>query len=102
MLAHQRAVDLLEAGLIAPSDSRWNEGAGALKHAPLTRNQMPHDPALTNEIVAVEAQVHRLAEDAAKAKDAAGRGAIFGQLIGGCGQCHALHGRVWGPGVPKQ
>jgi hypothetical protein len=30
-----------------------------------------------------------------------GRAAIYGEVISGRGTCHGLHGRVWGPGVPK-
>jgi mono/diheme cytochrome c family protein len=39
-----------------------------------------------------------------KAKAAADIGtkvAFYGEYIGGCAGCHGLHGKVWGPGLPK-
>lgn len=101
MLQHQYAVDLLYRGLVAASDQTWADGAAALKMAPLTRRGLPADPALTNEVMAYEAKVHQLAEKAVQAKDTNSRATIYGELIAGCGSCHGLHGRVWGPGVPK-
>jgi cytochrome c553 len=101
MLQHQYAVDLLYRGLVAASDQTWKEGAAALEGSPLTRRNLPMDPALTNDVVAFEAKVHQLADKAADTKDTNGRAAIYGELIAGCGSCHGLHGRVWGPGVPK-
>jgi cytochrome c553 len=100
MLEHQRSVALLEYGLVVPSDNAWNSGADGLRQAPLARSQMPRDPELTNEIIALEAKVHQLGEKARKVRDGTGRGAIYGALIGTCGTCHGLHGRVWGPGIP--
>jgi cytochrome c553 len=101
MLEHQHAVDLMYQGIVGPSDQLWNKGATELKGAPLAKNDLPRDPALTNEVVAFEARTHQLAEKALATKDANGRAAIYGEIIGGCGACHGLHGRIWGPGVPK-
>jgi cytochrome c553 len=101
MLEHQHAVDLMYQGIVAPSDELWNKGAAELKAAPLARKDLPRDPALTNEVAASEARTHQLAEKALTTRDANGRAAIYGDVISGCGSCHGLHGRVWGPGVPK-
>jgi len=101
MLQHQYAVDLLYRGLVGASDQIWADGAATLKASPLTRRNLPTDPALTNEVVAYEAKVHQLADKAAQTKDTNGRAAIYGEVIADCGSCHGLHGRVWGPGVPK-
>jgi cytochrome c553 len=101
MLEHQHAVDLMYQGIVAPSDELWNKGASELKGAPLAKNDLPRDPALTNEVVASEAKTHQLAEKALQTKDSNGRAAIYGEVISGCGACHGLHGRIWGPGVPK-
>jgi cytochrome c553 len=101
MLEHQHAVDLMYQGLVGPSDAQWMKGAKELTTSPLARNDLPRDPALTNDIAAAEARTHQLAEKALQTKDTNGRAAIYGDIIAGCGQCHGLHGRVWGPGVPK-
>ena len=45
--------------------------------------------------------MHALADRAAAATDAQARVEIYGKLAADCASCHALHGRVWGPGVPK-
>jgi mono/diheme cytochrome c family protein len=51
--------------------------------------------------MASEARVHELADRAAKASDRGARVAIYGEVIGSCASCHGLHGKVWGPGLPK-
>jgi len=101
MLEHQHAVDLMYQGIVGPSDEFWNKGASELKEAPLAKKDLPRDPALTNEVAASEAKTHQLAEKALQTKDANGRASIYGEVISGCGSCHGLHGRIWGPGVPK-
>jgi hypothetical protein len=101
MLAHQHAIDLLYQGLVGPSDEAWSAGAAALKAAPLTGRQLPKDPKLTRERLESETAVHTACDKAAGAKDAQARGAIYAELIGDCASCHALHGKVWGPGLPK-
>ena len=98
MLAHQHAVDLMYRGMVGPSDALWKQGAEALKGSPLSDKDLTKVP---KEIVASEARVHELAGRAAQAADAGARIAIYGELIGGCASCHAGHGRVLGPGLPK-
>jgi mono/diheme cytochrome c family protein len=101
MLAHQQAVDYMYQGLIVPSDELWNKGADLLRSAPLAKEQLPADPKLTEEIKAFETKVHELAGRARKASDPKSRVTTYAELIGDCAQCHSLHGRAWGPGVPK-
>jgi hypothetical protein len=98
MLAHQYAVDLMYRGMVAPSEALWKQGAEALKGAPLSDKDLTKVP---KEIAASEARVHELAGRAAQAADAGARIAIYGELLGGCASCHAGHGRVLGPGLPK-
>ena len=98
MLAHRYAVDLMNRGLVGPSDTLWKQGAEALRGSPLgDRDQAK----ASKEIVAFETRVHELAGRAAQAADAGARIAIYGELIGGCASCHAMHGRVLGSGLPK-
>ena len=101
MLEHQHALDLLYRGLVGPSDQAWADGAKALKAAPLAGAKLPKDPQLTKERLAAEAAVHALADKAAAAATAEARIDVYGKLAADCASCHALHGRVWGPGVPK-
>ena len=97
MLAHKHAADLLVQGLTTPSTSSWNEGAKALRSAPLRKDQLPRDPKLTDDIVAKESQVHTLADRAGTAADSRARVGVYGELLQSCGSCHALHGNIWGP-----
>lgn len=98
MLEHQQAIDLMYRGLIAPSSGDWAKGAEALKSAPLREKEMSD---ISKEATAAEARVHELAERAKTAAEKSTRVAIYGEVIGSCAECHGLHGRVWGPGMPK-
>jgi len=98
MRDHEYAINLLGEGLIGPSDTLWREGAEALKAAPLVATDFPEVPA---NIAASAARVHELADRALTATDTGARVAIYGELIGSCAACHGLHGKVWGPGLPK-
>lgn len=97
MLAHQRAVEHLLQGLVVPSSSAWNEGAQALRTAPLKRSRLPRDPKLTSEIAAGETRLHELADEAAGTSAPPARAALYGQMVGTCARCHALHKNIWGP-----
>jgi cytochrome c553 len=90
MLEHQAA--------IVPVSGEWIKGAEALKSAPL-RDKAFTD--ITKETVAAEARVHELAERAINASDQNSRVTIYGTIIGSCASCHGMHGRIWGPGLPK-
>jgi hypothetical protein len=98
MLEHQYAVDLMYRGMVGPSETLWKQGAEALKASPLTDKDLKK---ASKEIVASEARVHEIAGRAAQAADAGARIAVYGELIGGCANCHAAHGMVLGPGLPK-
>ncbi|HSK09998.1 MAG TPA: hypothetical protein VK911_10490 [Vicinamibacterales bacterium] len=102
MLEHQRAMDLLYQGLVAPSDDLWRQGAEALKASPLKADTFPADTELSKEALDAQAETHEVAETAAEAADLDKRGDVYGRLIGGCATCHSLSGRVLGPGVPKE
>lgn len=101
MLEHQWAVDLMLNGLVRPSVEDWVAGARRLQAAPLVASDLPDDPKLSLEVRDHEARVHALAEKALKASSGPARAAVFGEITAGCGECHGLHGRVWGPGIPK-
>jgi cytochrome c553 len=97
MAEHQYAVDLLYRGLVSPSDDDWSRGAVALKRASLGARDLPEAKAA----LAAEKKVHALADEAARAADRGTKVAVYSEIVGSCASCHSLHGRVWGPGVPK-
>jgi hypothetical protein len=101
MLMHQYAVDLMYQGLAVPSEDMWKKGAETMKASPLADKDLPKDAALTKEVRASEARVHEIADRAIKATDQGAKIAIYGEVIGGCASCHGMHGRMWGPGLPK-
>jgi cytochrome c553 len=101
MMEHQWATDLLYQGLVMPSEERWQKGLAAMEGTPLTEKDLPKDAKLTKEIVALEQKVHEMAGKAKTATDIGTKVAFYGEYIGGCAGCHELHGKVWGPGIPK-
>ena len=101
MVEHQFATDLLYQGLVMPSEERWQKGLAAMAGTPLAEKDLPKDAKLTKEIVALEKHVHEMAAKAKTATDIGTKVAFYGEYIGGCAGCHELHGKVWGPGLPK-
>jgi len=101
MMEHQWATDLLYQGLVMPSEERWQKGLAAMQGTPLSEKDLPKDAKLTKEIVALEKKVHEMADKAKTATDLGTKVAFYGEYIGGCAGCHELHGKVWGPGLPK-
>ncbi|MCX6549423.1 MAG: hypothetical protein NTY02_00185 [Acidobacteria bacterium] len=101
MLEHQWATDLMYQGLAMPSEERWQNGLNAMKGSPLSDKDLPKDTKLTKEVLELEKRVHELAAKAQKATDVGTKVAIYGDYLAGCAGCHSLHGKVWGPGLPK-
>lgn len=101
MLEHQWAMDLMRQGLIGPSEMKWRQGAEALKVAPMAAEELPKDEKLTDEIKAFENKIHQWADTAVNTGDVGSRVAIYGEVTAGCASCHGLHGKTWGPGLPK-
>lgn len=97
MREHQRSVDEMLQGLVIPSTSQWTRGAERLQADPLSADRLPSDPGLTRDVRQAEAQVHEIGARAAAATDTGARVAAYSELLTACAQCHALHGRVWGP-----
>ena len=97
MLEHQRAVDAMVEGLIAPSVSRWQAGAARLQGAPLQPDQLPSDSRLRSELRQAEARVHAIGGQALAAETPTERTAVFTSLIATCSDCHSVHPRIWGP-----
>jgi cytochrome c553 len=98
MREHQAAVELLYRGLAAPSDENWRKGAEMLRGSPLAHGDMGD---IAKEVQAAEGRVHEIAERAVKAGDRDTRVQVYGELVSTCASCHGMHGKVWGPGVPR-
>jgi cytochrome c553 len=101
MLEHQWATELMYQGLVMPSEERWKKGLAAMQHAPLAEEGLPKDAKLTKDVIALEKRVHEMAAKAGTATDIGTKVAFYGEYIAGCAGCHELHGKVWGPGLPK-
>jgi hypothetical protein len=101
MQEHLLATDLMYQGLTMPSEQRWQKGLAAMQGAPLAEKDLPKDAKLTKEILALEKRVHELAAKAKTVTDLGTKVAFYGEYLGGCAGCHSLHGRIWGPGLPK-
>ena len=101
MVEHQWATDLMYQGLTMPSEERWQKGLDAMKGAPLAEKDLPKDAKLTKEIAALEKKVHELAAQAKNTTDLGTKVALYGEYLSGCAGCHSLHGKMWGPGLPK-
>ena len=102
MLEHQRALDELALGLLTPSDSEWNQGAGRLLVAALRSGDLPPDPKTCDG----EHQTGRNAGPPACRARRSGqttetRSAAYASILATCADCHGLHRIVWGPRSPK-
>lgn len=101
MRDHHWAVQVMSLGLQSPSDQLWMEGAKAIETAAVVR-PAEAGASLPPDIVDAEAAFRALGAKAQKALDPVARGAVYGELVASCGNCHALHGRIFGPIVPLQ
>lgn len=100
MLEHYYSVEMMSMGLEAPSEELWKRGAQALRDAQVMKITLK-DEKLTADLNAAEANFRDLGAKAAAAKPVEARADLYGQVLTSCGQCHSLHGRVFGPGLPK-
>ena len=95
MLLHQKGVDDLLEGLVAPSDAQWIEGVrifASPKFDPRgmegrTRKAIDHG----------EGELALLAGHAAPAQRTRDRVDVYGRVIATCGNCHRNHARFAGP-----
>lgn len=100
MIQHYYAVEMLSLGLEAPSKELWARGADTLRNAQVIKVSMK-DEALAKDLNEAEAAFRSLGTKAKNAEDPAARAAVYGEILSSCGGCHSLHGRVFGPGLPK-
>ncbi len=100
MLEHYYSIEMMSLGLQGPSDELWKRGADTMRRAQVMKVTLK-DEALTKDINEAEVAFKKTGDKAYDAKTPADRAAAYGEVLNSCGGCHALHGRVFGPGLPK-
>ena len=95
MLLHQKGVDDLLEGLVAPSDAQWVEGVRIFASPKFDPHGVPGKvrPAIDQGETALAV----LAGHAAPAQRTRDRVDIYGEVIATCGKCHRTHGKFAGP-----
>ena len=89
MLRYDYAVRELWAGLVIPSDERWSGGARALTQKPLKRGDFFEDWEVTDRMIELDQNVHKMRGDVVAAATRDERVKLFGDLIANCASCHA-------------
>lgn len=100
MLEHYYSVELMSMGLQAPSDDLWKRGADTMRKAQVMKVTLK-DESLAKDLNEADVAFKQAGDKAYDAKTPADRADAFGQVLNTCGGCHSLHGRVFGPGLPK-
>lgn len=100
MLEHYYSVDMMGLGLQSPSDDHWKRGADTMRKAQVMKVTMK-DEALARDLNEAETAYKQIGVKASGARTPAERAAVYGEVLTSCGNCHSLHGRVFGPGLPK-
>jgi hypothetical protein len=98
MLEHQTAAEQMAQGLIVPSSAQWRAGAEGFRTAPLHREAIPPGMKVPSALLASEARIHELADQALRTEDPAARAVFYGQILARCADCHSQHRTLWGPG----
>ncbi|MCA9670310.1 MAG: hypothetical protein KC503_32165 [Myxococcales bacterium] len=94
MARHAWAGRRLWEALVIPSDDHWTRGTAILLEKHLEKGALAaaakkHKKKVGKEVSALAEQVHKLGEQAAKAKGDT-RSALYGQLLATCASCHAV------------
>jgi hypothetical protein len=94
MLLHQHGSDAFVEGLVAPSDSAWNEGVRTFASKQLDSGDAPGK--LRKEFAAAETRLAELAGEAGQARGR-DREVVYGKMLATCGACHRMVSRFAGP-----
>ena len=95
MLLHQKGLDNLLEGLVAPSDAQWVEGVRIFAGPKFDPHGMPGKTRKAIEYGETELAV--LAGHAAPAERTRDRVDIYARVVATCGNCHRTHGKFAGP-----
>ena len=95
MLLHQRGVDALLEGLVAPSDAQWEEGVRTFAAPKLHPSEVPGRMRRTFEHGETELAV--LAGHMAQAHRTRDREELYGKVLATCGTCHQKLAKHGGP-----
>lgn len=88
MRKHEWAAHAMWDGLVEPSDEKWLAGAELLGEQPLHQSEFFRGWLVTKEIATLGTKVHDIGVRARTA-DPDARGAIYGELITTCAECHS-------------
>jgi cytochrome c553 len=91
MRRHEWAVLMLWDGVTGPSEYAWSQGAAGLAETRIFGDaESPGDPA--RSLLAREAKLRALGEEAKSADSLADRAALYGRMLTTCGDCHQAVG----------
>ena len=93
MLRHEQGAEQMLHALVMPSPSLWLQGTTAFAETPLSAGDFPVDFERGEKMARVEANVHRLAQNAFAAEAASSRARAYAELLGTCAGCHQRHAR---------
>lgn len=95
MVLHQRGIDALLEGLVAPSDAQWGEGVRTFAAPKLDRTEVP--ARMRSTFDRGESDLAVLAGRMAQAHRTRDREALYGHVLATCGTCHQKLARHGGP-----
>ncbi len=94
MTRHKWASDRMWDGLIGPSDSSWTTGTREWSSSSMLPGEVREQNDVGGELHGLEAQLHRLGQQAAAEETLQGRAAIYGEMMAACAGCHTrIRGR---------
>ena len=93
MLRHAQAADEMLHGMVIPSDRLWLQGTTTFAEKPLTPGDFPVDFRRGETMARIDADVHRLGQNALAAGTPAARAVAYGELLGTCAGCHQRHAK---------
>jgi hypothetical protein len=93
MRRHAEAAEEMMHGVVVPSNSEWLRGTTAFAEMSLREGDFPVDFERGARMAQLDAEVHKLAQNAFAAEALPARARAYGQLLATCAQCHQQHAR---------
>lgn len=90
MQRHLWAADRMWAGLIAPSDAAWQQGADILAEVQLAVSDITDDPQRQVQISNLMQRLRTVGEYASQATSVELRSGLYGEFLSLCATCHSL------------
>jgi cytochrome c553 len=90
MARHRWAADEMWTSIVWMSGDRFARSVTAWNDTPLVRPHTQDEKRFSSEALAIEDRIHDVAARAATTPDVHERAALYGTILAGCAQCHAL------------